>query len=221
MNVAEAISGRASCRAFTDQPVAIETVERILQVAIRAPSGGNLQPWRVHLLAGERMREFRALMASRLAAQPTGETSEYDVYPPQLKEPYRTRRFKCGEDLYATIGIARGNRPARLAQFARNYNFFGAPLALFISVDRQMGAPQWADLGMFLQSIMLLLHEQGLSSCPQEAWAAWPKTVGDFVQLPPEMMLFCGMAIGYRDAEAPINQLRTERAALADTVTIV
>jgi nitroreductase len=221
MRVAEAISGRTSCRAFTDQPVAVETIERILQTAMRAPSGGNLQPWHVHVLAGERMREFRALMACKLAAQPTGETSEYDVYPPQLKEPYRSRRFKCGEDLYATIGITRDNRPLRLAQFAKNYNFFGAPVALFISVDRQMGPPQWADLGMFLQSVMLLLHEQGLGSCAQESWATWPKTVGDFIALRPELMLFCGLAIGYRDPKAPINQLRTERAALAETVTIV
>lgn len=221
MNVAEAVSGRTSCRAFTHQPVAIETIERILQTAMRAPSGGNLQPWHVHVLAGERMREFRALIGAKLLTQPSGETTEYNVYPPQLKEPYRSRRFKCGEDLYATIGIARDNRMARLAQFAKNYDFFGAPLALFISVDRHMGAPQWSDVGMFLQSVMLLLHEQGLSSCAQEAWAAWPKTVGDFIALPSERMLFCGMAIGYRDSQAPINQLRTDRAPLAETVTIL
>jgi nitroreductase len=221
MNVAEAISGRTSCRAFTHQPVAIESIERILQTAMWAPSGGNLQPWHVHVLAGERMRAFRALIGAKLLTQPMGEATEYNVYPPQLKEPYRSRRFKCGEDLYATIGIGRDNRMARLAQFAKNYDFFGAPVALFVSVDRHMGAPQWSDIGMFLQSVMLLLHEQGLSSCAQEAWAAWPRTVGDFIALPSERMLFCGVAIGYRDSQAPINQLRTERAPLAETVTIL
>jgi nitroreductase len=167
------------------------------------------------------MREFRALMATRLQQEPAGEGSEYNVYPPHLKEPYRSRRFKCGEDLYRTIGVGRDNRPARLAQFANNYDFFGAPMALFFSIDRQMGADQWADVGMFMQNIMLLIHEHGLRCCPQEAWAAWHKTVAEFLDLCPEKMLFCGMAIGYGDQNAPINQLRTERAPLDEFVTFV
>jgi nitroreductase len=221
MNVTEAITTRRSCRAFTSRPVPVETIRAILDTARWAPSGGNLQPWHVHVLGGERMREFRALMATRLQQEPAGEGSEYNVYPPHLKEPYRSRRFKCGEDLYRTIGVGRDNRPARLAQFANNYDFFGAPMALFFSIDRQMGADQWADVGMFMQNIMLLAKEHGLDSCPQEAWSAWYKTVGDFLPLGPEKMLFCGMAIGYGDQNAPINQLRTERAPLDEFVTFV
>lgn len=221
MNVAEAIKRRSCCRAFTSEPVAAETIRAILDAAKQAPSGGNLQPWHVHVLAGERMREFRALMAIRLSQQPAGEGSEYNVYPPDLKEPYRTRRFKCGEDLYKTIGIPRDNKPARYAQFARNFDFFGAPVALFFSIDRQMGSDQWADVGMFMQNIMLLAVEYGLDSCPQESWSVWYQTVGQFLPLAPEMMLFCGMAIGHRDETAPINRLRTDRAPLEEFVTFV
>jgi nitroreductase len=221
VNIAEAIINRRSCRAFTARPVPIDTMRRILELAARAPSGGNLQPWHVHVLWGERMREFRALMARKAADNPTGEGSEYPIYPPHLKEPYRSRRFKCGEDLYAAIGVARHDRPARLAQFAKNYDFFGAPMALFFSIDRVMGADQWADVGMFMQNIMLLIQEQGLQSCPQEAWAVWHKTVGEYLALPPELMLFCGLAVGYGDETAAINGWRTDRAALDEFVTFV
>jgi nitroreductase len=221
VNVTDAISTRRSCRAFTSEPVPMAVIRSILSLARQAPSGGNLQPWHVHVLAGERLREFRQLIGAKLKDEPNGEGTEYHIYPPNLKDPYRSRRFKCGEDLYATIGVTRDNRPARLAQFARNYDFFGAPLALFFSIDRIMGPDQWADLGMFMQNIMLLVREQGFDSCPQEAWAVWHKTIAEFLPLPPELMLFCGMAIGRCDETAAINRLRTDRAPLEDFVTFV
>jgi nitroreductase len=221
MTVTEAIKSRMSCRAFTKQPVPIGLIRTILETAKQAPSGGNLQPWHVHVVGGERLRELRALIAAKLPTQPNGEGSEYNIYPPNLKEPYRTRRYKCGEDLYATIQVARDNKPARLAQFARNYDFFGAPLAMFFSIGREMGSDQWADVGMFMQSIMLLLREQGLHSCPQEAWSVWYKTLGQFLPIQPEQMLFCGLSIGYRDDSAPINSLRTDRAPLEEFVSFV
>jgi nitroreductase len=219
MNVSDAISSRMSCRAFLDKPVPSDTLREILDSAKQAPSGGNLQPWHVHVLAGKRLREFVALIRSKLPAQPQGEGTEYDIYPPNLKEPYRSRRFRCGEDLYATIAIAREDRLRRLSQFARNYEFFGAPAAMFFVIDRIMGADQWADVGMFMQNIMLLARERGLHTCPQEAWAAWHRTVTEYLGLPPEHMLFCGLAIGYRDESAPINQLRTDRAPLEEFAT--
>jgi nitroreductase len=175
----------------------------------------------VYVLANEPLARFRALLAPKLLENPGGEPAEYDVYPPNLHEPYRTRRYKCGEDLYATIGIARTDKPARLRQMARNYDFFGAPVGLFYVIDRRMGAPQWADVGMFMQSVMLLAREQGLHTCPQEIWSAWPKTIAGFLGLAPEMMLFCGMALGYRDESAPINTLRTERAPLSECCTFL
>jgi nitroreductase len=196
-------------------------MRRILDTARRAPSGGNLQPWHVHVLWGRRMEEFRQLMAGKVRQQPAGEGTEYNIYPPNLKDPYRARRFKCGEDLYATIGVARNDRPARLAQFAKNYDFFGAPMALFFSVDRIMGPDQWADVGMFMQNVMLLIHDAGLHSCPQEAWAAWHKTVGEYLSLPAERMLFCGMAVGHGDTGAAINRLHTDRCELDEFVTFL
>jgi nitroreductase len=219
MSVSDAIRSRMSCRAFLSTPVPVDTVRRILQAAKQAPSGGNLQPWHVYVVCGESLARFRRIIQAKLMDQPMGEGAEFNVYPPNLKEPYRSRRFKCGEDLYATIGVPREDKTRRLRQFARNYDFFGAPLAMFFAIDRQMGADQWADVGMFMQNIMLLAREAGLHTCPQEAWAAWPKTVGEFLELPAELMLFCGMAVGYRDESAPINSLRTERALLEEFAT--
>ncbi len=214
MNVSEAIDSRMSCRAFLSNPVPAQIVRTILETAKRAPSGGNIQPWHVTVLAGAPLQELLSDVCAKLSTNPGGEGTEYDVYPKQLTEPYRSRRFKCGEDLYATINIARHDRSGRLQQFAKNFRLFGAPVVLFFAIERQMGVGQWVDLGMFMQSIMLLAREQGLHTCAQESWAVWHKTIESHLQLAPELMLFCGMALGYRDEEAPINRLRTERAPL-------
>jgi len=139
---------------------------------------------------------------------------EYEVYPKSLKPPYRDYRFKNGEDLYGVLGIPRENKFARLNWFSNNFNFFGAPMGLFCLVDRQMGPPQWSDLGMYLQSLMLLLREAGVDSCPQECWSLFHQTVRTFLGAPEELMLFCGMAIGFEDQAAMVNSLRTERAPL-------
>jgi nitroreductase len=209
MNVTEAVERRISVRAFRPDSVPGAVVREILELAHRAPSGGNLQPWRVHALAGEPLAQLKAKGMQTLAAGM--ETPEYDVYPPDLWDPFRTRRFVCGEDLYAAISIPREDKPARLRQLARNVEFFGAPVGLFFSLDRKLGPPQWADVGMYMQTVMLLAVERGLDTCAQEFWARLPKTVGDFLQLPEDHMLFSGMALGYRDESAPINSLRTRR----------
>jgi nitroreductase len=220
VNVVEAIETRMSCRAFRNTPVPEATVNAILETARRSPSGGNLQPWHVHVLTDAPLADFLAIIRSKLPDSPRGEGSEYDIYPPNLWEPYRSRRFKCGEDLYATINVTREDRFARLLQFARNYEFFGAPVGLFFYIDRRMGPPQWSDLGMFMQSVMLLAREYGLDTCPQEAWSVWYRTVSEFLQVPPELMLFSGMALGFRDEDAPINRLRTDRADLVEFATL-
>ena len=216
MKVSDALKSRISTRAFLAREVPRATIETILETAKYAPSGGNLQPWRVWVLAGRELAAFRQLIAERLPISPRGEGSEYHVYPPELAEPYRTRRFKCGEDLYATIAIPREDKAGRLRQFARNFEFFDAPVALFFAIDRGMQQGQWADLGMFIQSIMLLAREHGLATCAQEAWAQWHQTIQSYLAIPPELMLFCGMAMGYPDEAAPINRLRTDRAALSE-----
>mgnify|MGYP003503907210 FL=1 len=216
MNVSEAIASRMSCRAFLPTPVPEETVRVILDGARQSPSGGNLQPWRVYALTGAPLAEFVAIVRGKLRTQPRGDGSEYEVYPTGLWEPYRSRRFKCGEDMYATIGVPRDDKFGRLLQFARNYEFFGAPVGLFFCLDRRMGPPQWSDVGMYMHSVMLLAREHGLHTCAQEAWSVWYRTVGEFLRLPPELMLFAGMALGYRDESAPINALRTDRAPLEE-----
>ncbi|QGZ61815.1 nitroreductase [Paraburkholderia acidisoli] len=214
MKVTEAVRSRKSVRQFLPDPVDPAVIREVLANAARAPSGGNLQPWHVHVVGGASLANFKALMAARIETASAGEAMEYDVYPRELGSPYRERRYEVGEDLYRSIGVAREDRPARLRQFARNYAFFDAPLALFCSVDRQMGPPQWADLGMFMQTVMLLLREAGLHSCAQECWARYAQTVGAFLALPPERMLFSGMAIGYEDPQAPINGWRSTRVPL-------
>jgi len=219
MRVSEALDTRITCRAFLDKPVPKETVVEILEVAKRAPSGGNLQPWHVYVVAGPKLQEFVSIIREKRKENPFGEGTEYDIYPKELKDPYKARRFKVGEDMYGKIGIAREDKAKRLEWFGRNYEFFGAPVALFFSLDRQMNEPQWSDLGMFMQSIMLLAREHGLHTASQEAWALWYKTIQDFVGMPEDQKLFCAMALGYMDESDPVNSLRSQRAPLDEFVT--
>ncbi len=221
LSVSEAVAQRLSVRAFTDTPVDNALITDVLTRATRAPSGGNLQPWRLYVLNGEAMARFRALMETRLAENPMGETPEYNVYPPNLKEPYRSRRFGIGEAMYEKLGIPREDKLARLQWLQSNDRFFGAPAAAFCFTDRIMGPPQWSDLGMLLQTAMLLFQEAGLGTCPQEAWSRWPKTVADFVGAPPELMLFCGLAIGHPDRSAPVNTLVSARAPIDEVLSFV
>ena len=211
MDVSEAVARRISVRAFKPDPVPGAVVREILEAAKSAPSGGNLQPWRVYALAGEPLAQLKGL-----AAKTPMQTPEYEVYPANLWDPFRTRRYQCGEDLYASIGVGRDDKPGRYRQLARNTEFFGAPVGLFFCLDRKLGYPQWADLGMFMQTVMLLAVEQGLDTCAQEFWARVPQTVSAFIGLPEDHMLFSGMALGYRDDTAPINTLRTRRDPFED-----
>ena len=216
MKVADAVAARFSARAFLGEPVETSQIRRILDRARRAPSGGNLQPWHVYVVAGQKLQELIGRIFQRSLEHPRGEPAEYNVYPPDLHEPYRSRRFKCGEDLYAALGIPRDDRPARLRQFAKNLQGFGAPMVLFFSIDRALGQNQWAHLGMFMQTVMLLAVEEGLHTCPQEASSAFHATVAEFIGLPEEQMFYCGMAMGHADPDHPVNRWRTERAPLED-----
>ena len=211
MTVTEAVRSRKSVRAFLDRPVDPALLREAIELAARAPSGGNLQPWHLHVLAGEPLQRLKDTVQGRGGATAPGDMPEYDIYPKDLPEPYRTERYVVGEQMYALLGVPREDKPGRLRQFQRNFDFFGAPVGLFCFVDRRMGKPQWSDLGMYLQTLMLLLRERGLHSCPQECWAIYPKTISAFVQAPAEQMLFCGMAIGYPDETAPVNRLESRR----------
>lgn len=217
MEVSEAVNSRQSIRAFTDQEVSDELIQRLLEKSARAASGGNLQPWKIFIINNETMINF--LKFQEDWTDP--ETPAYDIYPENLSEPYKTSRYEVGAEMYSILDIDRDDKEGRFKQMLENFKFFGAPSAFFCFVDRQMGRPQWSDLGMFLQNFMLLAKEVGLDTCPQEAWAIKQESVTAFVKAPDELMLFCGMAIGYKDDEAKINKLRTERRPFEDWATFV
>ncbi len=209
MNVTEAVARRVSIRAFKPDAVPAAMVRDIIEAAHRSPSGGNLQPWRVHALTGAPLQDLKD---AALAALMSGaDESEYAVYPANLWDPFRSRRYQNGEDLYAAVGIPREDKPARLRQLFKNAELFGAPVGLFFSLDRRLGPPQWADVGMFMQTIMLLAVERGLDTCAQEFWSRVARTVADALGFPEHHMLFAGMALGWRDQTHPINTLRSRR----------
>lgn len=219
MDVSEAIAARRSVRGFLGNPVDPAVLRGIVTKAARAATGGNLQPWHIDVLTGAPLNSLKTEIAAKLW-RGESETPAYDIYPKELIAPYRDRRFAVGEAMYGEIGIPRADKAARRLWFARNFQFFGAPAALFCSVDRRMGPPQWADLGMYLQNVMLLAVEAGLGSCAQECWAMYPETVGAAIALPAERMLFCGMAIGVEDMAEPANRLRSARAPEEEWLTL-
>ncbi len=214
MNVTDALHTRISVRAFKSDAVPEALVREIVDVARWAPSGGNVQPWRVIAVAGA---EKDALITLAKANLP-GDEGDRPIYPPDLWEPHRSRRFKVGEDMYSILGIPRENKAARLMQMARNFEFFGAPCALFFVIDRRMGHGQWAHLGMLMQSIALAAWERGVASCMQEAWARMRTPLHAHFGLGETEMVYCGMALGYADDAAPINTLRSDRAEV-DEIT--
>jgi nitroreductase len=149
-----------------------------------------------------------------------GTPPEYHIYPPELTEPYKSRRHRIGEMMYAAMNIPREDKAARMNFFQRNWEFFGAPVGLIFTIDRQMQQGQWADLGMFLENIMLLAREHGLDTCPQEAWAMFHPDIREYLSVPQNELIFCGMALGRADENAPVSALVTERAPLAEFATI-
>ena len=207
MKVSEAVLSRKSIRAFTPQPINNQVIKDLLALAARSPSGGNLQPWKIYVVNNQSMKKFIEFQDNW--NQP--ETPGYAIYPSGLTEPYRTSRYQLGEAMYELLGIPREDKDARLQQVLRNFEFFGAPAAIFCFVDKQMGPPQWSDLGMFLQTFMLLAQEAGIDTCAQEAWAMKNDSVSKFVGSDKNDILFCGLALGYKDEDAVINQLSSER----------
>jgi nitroreductase len=212
MNVTQAVNDRSSVRSFLDKPVSNELIKELLVKSSRSPSGGNLQPWKIFIINEKTMQAF--LLFQSEWDKP--ETPLYDIYPPKLKEPYRTSRYELGEQMYELLGIPREDKNARIAQVMKNYEFFGAPCAFFCFIDPEMGPPQWSDLGMFLQTFMLLAKESGLDTCAQEAWSLKNDSVSEFVNSDEGDILFCGMSIGYKDNNASINSLRSERRSIED-----
>ncbi|MBX3615277.1 MAG: nitroreductase [Burkholderiaceae bacterium] len=216
-HVDDAILSRTSVRSFLDRPVPREVVEDILDVARRAPSGTNTQPWKVCVLTGEARQRLtrRILEAFDDPAHDASHVAEYRYYPIQWTSPYLERRRKVGWDLYGLLGIARGDKARMHAQHARNFAFFGAPVGMIFSIDRLLERGSWLDYGMFLQNVMVAARARGLDTCPQAAFAPYHRIIADELRLPDGEMVVCGMSLGYADRSAPENRLRTEREGVA------
>jgi nitroreductase len=213
-NEAEAaILSRRAVRGFLPTPIDRATVEHILDVAARAPSGTNMQPWRAIALAGEKLDSFRNALAEDFLAGRATTARDYRYYPDPFFEPYQSRRRKVGWDLYGHLGIARGEADKMKAQVAHNLRFFGAPVGLVCLVDRKLEIGSWLDYGMFLQNIAVAARGRGLDTCHMAVFAQFGATIPRLLDIPESDMIVCGVALGYEDPEAPANRLRTERVA--------
>ena len=218
MKVTEAVTSRRSIRSFQDKLVDPALLRQVLETAQRSPSGGNTQPWNAVLLTGEPLAKLFAKVAEVLPQGRAAFSPEYNVYPPELEGAYEVRRQGVGEAMYAALDIPRDNKMGRLAWFARNFQGFGAPVLMLVHTPKYMGPPQWSDIGMWLQTVMLLLREAGLDSCAQEAWAVFSKQIRECVDIPEDHIFFCGMAIGWGDRTHPVNQFPVARAPLDEVV---
>ncbi|MFA7597433.1 MAG: nitroreductase [Novosphingobium sp.] len=218
MNVSEAVASRRSIRAFLDKPVEAGVLREVLEKAQRAPSGGNLQPWHGVILSGEPLERLKAHIAAVLPEGRSAWEQDYVIYPEALADPYEARRVAVGEAMYGALGIAREDKRGRLAQFVANFRAFDAPVLMLVHMPRYMGPPQWSDIGMWLQTVMLLLREQGLDSCAQEAWSVYHSRIREVVGLPDDHLFFCGLAIGYRDPDAAVNLFDVARAPLEEAI---
>jgi nitroreductase len=211
-----AITSRRSVRAFLPTPVPRQTIEDILTVASRAPSGVNTQPWKVTVLTGEAKEKLsRTILAehdARAASSSTGaDVGEYDYYPTEWISPYIERRRKIGWDLYGLLGIGKTDKARMHAQHGRNYAFFDAPVGLIFTIDRILRQGSWLDYGMFLQNVMTAARARGLDTCPQAAFIGFHKVIAEELALPPSEMVVCGMSLGHADENAVENRLVTER----------
>jgi nitroreductase len=218
-----AITTRRSIRAYLPRPVPRETVEEILRVAARAPSGTNTQPWKVTVLTGGAKQALSARIRAAYddPAERARHTEEYAYYPTEWVAPYIDRRRKVGWDLYGLLGIAKTDKARMHEQHGRNYDFFGAPVGLIFRIDRVMQQGSWLDYGMFLQNIMVAARARGLDTCPQAAFTQFHRLIAEQLALPEGEMVVCGMALGWADPDAVENRLETERAAPADFATFL
>jgi nitroreductase len=217
-SVSDAIETRRSVRAFTARPVDLALLRTILTKAQRSASGGNVQPWEVSVLTGDALARLIAAVAERQAMGFMGLQPEYPIYPDSLPDKHMQRRFGVASAMYGALGIDRQDREARDAAMRDNFRAFGAPVLLFLHCPRFMGPPQWGDMGMWLTSVCLLLREAGLDSCAQEAWSVYGKTVREQIGLDDEHIVWTGLAIGYRDPDAPVNLFDVPRAPVDEVV---
>lgn len=221
MNVTEAVRKRISTRGFLDKPISKAELTQLLETAQRSPSGGNLQPWKVIAVTGAAKDEIVAMAQRVLAADPMGPVpGDRPVYPDlnAIDPVYNERRKRVGEMMYDKLGIPKEDRAGRMRWFANNYRFFGAPVGLFLIIDRRMGHGQWAHMGMYMQTIALLAEERGMATCMQECWARLRNELHDHFGLDENHMVYAGIALGWPDPEAPANRIYADRAPLSEVV---
>ena len=213
MNIKQLIEPRYSVRSFLDKDFGFETVKSILDTANSAPSGGNIQPWKVYVLGNNSKNE---LITQALNNYDTGvqEDIEFEIYPKPLAEEYKKRRSQCAADMYDALSIARDDIDTRLKQVRENFKFFGAPIGMIVTIDKSFAQNGWGHVGMFLQNLWLTAINEGLGVCLQESWSIYPKTVKKVIDCPDNEMIWCGIAMGYPNNEDPINNYRTSRDSL-------
>ncbi|WP_367718635.1 nitroreductase [Nitratireductor sp. GISD-1A_MAKvit] len=219
--VDEAMLSRRSVRAFLPRPVDDDTIRDILRVAARAPSGTNMQPWKVYVVSGERKQALSDAILSSGVRPEKIEWDEYKYYPDKFFEPYLSRRRAVGFALYSLLGIGRREVERMRAQHDRNFTFFDAPVGLIFTIDRRLNKGSWIDLGMFLQSVMIAARGRDLHTCPQAAFAPYHRQIRPILGIPDEEIVVCGMALGYEDASKPENALRSERVPVEEFVSFV
>jgi nitroreductase len=218
-----AIASRRAIRAFLPTPVANEDISAILEVAARAPSGTNTQPWKVYVLTGATKERLSSelLRAHNDPESGSQHAQEYNYYPVKWTSPYIERRRKVGWDLYGLLGLTRDNKSGMHAQHGRNYAFFDAPVGMIFTIDRILERGSWLDYGMFLQNIMVAARGRGLDTCPQAAFTLYHKIIAEMLQLPSNEMVVCGMALGYADPDKIENTLVTEREPVGGFVKFI
>jgi nitroreductase len=221
LSVSDAIVQRGAVREFTAQPVAAELVRELLQLAGRAPSGSNIQPWKVYAVAGAARDQLCQAVMDQARATPAGDQPDIPVYPPNLTEPWRSRRAACGELMYSALAISRDDKQGRFAQGARNLSFFGAPVGLIVTMDRSLCESQIIDVGLFVQNLLLLAQERGLATCPQASWSMWSGVIRRQLGIADDEMVLLGIALGYAAADAPVNHLNQPRLELADYAALI
>ena len=219
ISVTQALMTRKSVRVFDDIPVPHKILQEILALAGRSASGGNVQPWKVDVLTGDALKHLSQTVQSYIQSSGGKSEPEFPTYPNKLAAPYHSRRADCGEVMYQALGIAREDKMKRIMQTMKNYNFFGAPVGIILSMEREMGQPQCLDIGIYMQSIMLLAKERGLDTCPQVSWTVFPQPIREALGLGDEMKIMAGICLGYKADEQPVNEINQERAVLQDYIT--
>ena len=214
-NVTDALNTRITVRKFLDKPVAEDVLNRILTTALRSPSGGNLQPWKLHVMTGETLASFKDTATKRTLSG-NREEPTHPAYPSPLWEPQRSWRYKLGEDMYALLGIPRENKMGRLIQLAQNSKFFEAPVGIIVTGHKKLDMPQYMDIGIMLQTLMLLAREEGLHTAPQGWWRNWTSACHDHLDIPEDEEVLVGMGLGYGDPDAAVNDLMADRAKLSE-----